>query len=130
MRLLSPALAVLFCLPAAPQARVDPRAISIHPFTGHRGTAFLATVRGSGLAGATAATVGEAPFSVTVDRVEPEPPGQTTGRNRSPMDLVTIRVQVASDAKPGRYPIRLITRNGISNALPLHVVEFPVTPEP
>ena len=34
------------------------------------------------------------------------------------------------DAKPGRYPIRLITRNGISNALPLHIVDLPVLPEP
>jgi hypothetical protein len=130
MRVLLPALAFLFCLPATPQSRTDPRMISIHPFTARLGTTFLATVRGSGLAGATAAAVGEAPFSVTVDRIEPEPPGPTTGRNRTPMDLVTIRVQVTSDAKPGRYPIRLITRNGISNALPLHVVELPVLPEP
>jgi len=45
------------------------------------------------------------------------------------MDLVKLRVQVSEDAKPGRYPIRLITRNGISNSLPLQVVDVPVVAE-
>ena len=46
------------------------------------------------------------------------------------MELVTLHVEIAADAKPGRYPIRLIARNGISNALPLHIVDLPVAPEP
>jgi hypothetical protein len=130
MRVLSPALALVFCLLATAQSRVDPRMISIHPFTGQRGAELIATIRGSGLAGAAAANVGEAPLTVTVDRVERETAGQTTGRNRTPLDLVTIRVQIASDAEPGQYPIRLVTRSGISNALPIYVVDLPVMPEP
>jgi hypothetical protein len=134
MRVVCPVLAMFVCLPAVPQSpapsQVDPRAISIHPFTGQPGPAFIATLRGSGLQGAAAALVGAAPFNITVDRVEPEPPSGVAGRNKTPMDLVTLRVQVSADAKPGRYPIRLITRNGISNALPLHIVEHPVTLEP
>ena len=46
------------------------------------------------------------------------------------MDLVKLRVDIAADAAPGRYPIRLIGPNGISNALPLHVVDLPVLAEP
>jgi hypothetical protein len=46
------------------------------------------------------------------------------------MDLVTLRVQVGGDAAPGRYPVRLITRGGITNALPLQVVDLPVSTEP
>src|SRR5687768_11142903 len=103
--------AVLFTLTAGAQPREDPRVISIHPFTGQRGTSFIATVRGSALAGASAASIGTVPFTVAVEGVEPEP--AESGRGRK-MDLVKLRVQVAQDAKPGRYPIRLITRNGVS----------------
>src|SRR6476646_115462 len=128
MRVLCLVLAILAGLPAGAQPRTDPRATSIHPFTGQRGTTFIATVRGNGLAGVTIATVGNAPFSVTVEGVEAEAPGE--GRTKSNVDLVKLRVEVREDAQTGRYLIRLVTRNGISNALPLHIVDFPVLPEP
>jgi hypothetical protein len=82
------------------------------------------------MAGARAVTAGKAPFTITVEGVEQEPAPENPGRNRTRMDLVKLRVEVAKDAKPGRYPIRLITANGISNALPLHIVETPIVAEP
>ncbi len=130
MRVLLTALAVFVCLPAALQSAADPKAASIHPFTGERGTVFTATVRGAGLAGARSAVLDNAPFQVTVDRVEPEPADSTSVKPKAPVDLVMLRIQVAADAKPGRYPIRLITRGGISNALPIYIVDSTVTPEP
>jgi hypothetical protein len=130
MRVVLPALALLASLPALPQARVDPKAISIHPFTGQRGTTFAATLRGSGLTGARVAPIAGSPLSITVEQVEQEAPGVASGRSKTPVDLVKLRIEVAGDAKPGRYPIRLIARNGISNALSLHVVDLPVAPEP
>src|SRR5438046_7082173 len=128
MRVFWPVLVITVSLAANAQPRTDPRASSIHPFTGQRGSTFVATVRGSGLAGASTASIGSAPFTITVEGQEVEAPGE--GRNRSTTDLVKLRVEVRQDAQPGRYPIRLITRNGISNALPLHIVEFPVLSEP
>jgi hypothetical protein len=128
MRVLWPVLAIFAVLQASAQPRTDPRATSIHPFTGQRGTTFFATVRGNGLGGASTASTGNAPFSVTVEGVEAEAPGE--GRSKSTVDLVKLRVEVRPDAQTGRYPIRLVTRNGISNALPLHIVDFPVLPEP
>ncbi len=121
-------LAIVASLPAIAQPRIDPHATSIHPFAGQRGTTFIATVRGSGLAGASIASIASAPFTVTVEGQEAEAPSE--GRNKSATDLVKLRVEVRQDAQPGRYPIRLVTRNGISNALPLHIVDFPVLPEP
>src|SRR5437763_3240295 len=128
MRMFWPVLAIVVSVPASAQTRTDPRANSIHPFTGQRGATFMATVRGSGLAGASTASIGSAPFTITVEGQEIEPP--TEGRGRSATDLIKLRVEVRQDAQPGRYPIRLVTRNGISNALPLHIVDFPVLPEP
>jgi hypothetical protein len=128
MRVLGLVLAILAGGTAGGQVRTDPRATSIHPFTGQRGTTFFATVRGNGLAGASAASIGNAPFAITVEGVEAEAPGE--GRSKSTVDLVKLRVEVREDARPGRYPIRLVTRNGISNALPMQIVDFPVLAEP
>ena len=71
-----------------------------------------------------------APLQVTVDRVEPEPVDNTSVKPKTPVDLVTLRIQVAADAKPCRYPICLITRAGVSNALPIYIVDYTVTAEP
>ncbi|MBI4906053.1 MAG: DVUA0089 family protein [Acidobacteria bacterium] len=119
----------LLSLAASAQTRVDPRALSIHPFTGQRGTTFTAKLRGTNLAGASAVAPNNAPFQITIEGIEPEPlePGIT---RRTPVDLVKLRVTINPDAKPGRYPIRLITRNGISNALPIHVSEHAQNIEP
>jgi hypothetical protein len=120
---------LLSVLPAAAQSRVDPRAISIYPFTGQRGTTFTAVVRATGLGGAATVLTEKAPFRITVDRLETEP-GSPTARSKTPVDLVTLRVEIPADAAPGSYPIRLITKHGLSNALPLHIVEHTVIPEP
>jgi hypothetical protein len=135
MRVLLPALAVFVCTSVTAQSGADPKLsdpklVSIHPFTGQRGTTFTATLRGSGLAGAANATIGDAPFVVTVDKVEAEPVAEGASKNKTLVDLVTIRVQVAEGAKPGKYPIRLITRNGLTNSLPLQIVDVPVKLEP
>ena len=44
---------------------------------------------------------------------------------RSQTELVFAEVTVAPDAKPGRREIRVITRRGISNALPFYVGQVP-----
>ena len=129
MRPLRVVVALAFSVVAAAQPREDPRAISIHPFVGQRGMAFSATLRGNGLTGATAVSLDNAPFIVAVEGVEPEATGESSGR-KAKIDLVRLRVEVRPDAKPGRYPVRLITRNGISNALPIEIVDGPVVAEP
>ena len=130
MRALWVAVGVVWSVAAGAQPREEPRAISIHPFTGQRGTTFIATVRGSGLTGAKAASIGNAPFRIAVEAIDAEPPGESSSGKKGRIDLVKLRVDVAPDAKPGRYPIRLIASNGVSNALPLEIVDLPVVPEP
>src|SRR5579872_1284229 len=130
MRGLWVAVGVVFSVCAGAQPRQEPRAISIYPFTGQRGTTFTATVRGTGLAGAKAASIGGAPFQIAVEGVEAEPPSESPNGRKGRIDLVKLRVEVPPDAKPGRYPFRLISSNGVSNALPLHIVDLPVLSEP
>ena len=87
-------------------------------------------MRGAGLAGATGGIAENAPFEIVVQNIATEPPGEGAPSGRAPTDLVTLRVQVRQDAIPGRYPVRLITRHGITNALPIYVVDLPVAAEP
>ena len=113
--------------PKAPDSPGDPKLISVHPFTGQRGAAFTATVRGNGLRDATAVFVENAPFIATVEAAAPDTVGKT---GKTPVDVVRLRIQVDANAKPGRYPFRLLTPRGISNALPLHVLDLPVALPP
>ncbi|HUQ90808.1 MAG TPA: hypothetical protein VM120_03935 [Bryobacteraceae bacterium] len=118
--------------PKAPDPRVEPVVLSIHPFTGQRGATFSATVRGTGLKGAKAAFVtAGAPVTITTESVEPEPAAEPKGgKSKAPIDLVRLRIEIAADSKAGRYPFRLVTPYGVSNALPLHVTDLPIAAEP
>jgi hypothetical protein len=44
---------------------------------------------------------------------------------RAHMELIFAEVTVAPDAKPGRREIRVITKHGVSNALPFYVGQVP-----
>ena len=121
--------ALAFSSLAIAQTRVDPRVLSIHPFTGQRGTTLHAKLRGEGLAGASGVTTGNAPFQVTVEGVEPEPVEPDSSRQGA-AELVKLRIEISPDARPGRYPIRLITCNGVSNAIPIHVSDYAQNLEP
>lgn len=105
-------------------ARVEPVALSMHPFTGQRGTSFTVAIRGNGLGKASTAILDSPALSATVLGAETE----TTGRNKA--DIVKLRIEAKPDIKPGRYLLRLITPGGLSNAMPFVITEHPVTPEP
>lgn len=111
-------------------ARPDPSLVSLHPFTVQAGTSVTAIVRGSGLAGARLGVLAQDAIRIVPETVETEAAPQTGGRNRGATDRVQVRIEVAASVKPGRYPFRLVGANGVSNALPLHVVDLPVRPEP
>ena len=119
--------ALLGAAPKAPDAPGDPKLISIHPFTGQRGAAFAATVRGSGLLDVNAVFAENAPFTAIIEGTEHEAAGKTS---KTAVDVVRLRIQVGENAKPGRYPFRLVTPRGISNALQLHILDLPVSAEP
>jgi len=119
--------ALLGAAPKAPDAPGDPKLISIHPFTGQRGATFAATVRGSGLRDVNAVFVENAPFTASIEGIENEAAGKTS---KTAVDVVRLRIQVGENAKPGRYPFRLVTPRGISNALQLHILDLPISAEP
>jgi hypothetical protein len=112
---------------AAPAVSVDPKVVSVYPFTAQRGATFTATVRGNGLRDATAVFLNNAPLTATIEASESEAPDKST---KGKFDLVQLRIQIDPGAKPGRYPLRLVTPRGISNSVMLHVVDYSVAAEP
>jgi hypothetical protein len=105
--------------------RPDPAIKSIHPFTLQRGASATAVIRGTGLKGVRNAVIAGQGIRIAIEGIAPEPqPGRT------PSDEVRIHVDVDASVEPGRYPLRLVSTDGVSNALPLHVTDLPVASEP
>jgi len=113
--------ALLFvCTFAIGLTAADPRAVSMHPFTGQRGSAFHTTVRGANLKEAKAVFAEEPGLRMMVEGTGQE--GKQT--------FVKLRVETNADFRPGRYMFRVVTPSGVSNALPLQITDSEVLNEP
>jgi len=121
-----------FAAPKIKDVPGEPKLSSVYPFTGQRGTTFTATVRGTGLHGATSVFAKNAPFTAEIEIAEIEPPEELSpsAKAKTPIDLIRVRIQIDGAAKAGRYPIRLVTPSGISNAIPISVIDQPIVDEP
>ena len=97
----------------------DPVILSVYPLTAQRGATFVASLHGNNLRESTGVFAADAPFAAALAGPDPEQP-----------DSVQVRIAVAPDAKPGRYPVRLVTPHGVSNAVMLRIVDLPVSLEP
>ncbi|MBM3796464.1 MAG: hypothetical protein FJW31_20920 [Acidobacteria bacterium] len=117
--LLSPCVSGLLAAP--PKAPADPRITSVHPLAVPAAVSTVVTVRGQGLAGARAmwCSVGSA-----TARIE--------GAVATDGDAAEhVRVAIVAPAGfTGVLRLRLIASRGVSNDLPLHVVDAPVLDEP
>ena len=121
---------VLVCLFSAGLSGADPRAVSVHPFTAQKGSSFAVTVRGSNLKDARAVFVEEGGLAMRVESAGPEviPPGAP--KPRVMLDVVRVRVEAANGTRAGRYHFRMVTPSGVSNALPIQLLDSPVLAEP
>jgi hypothetical protein len=130
----------LFCLDCQMQAQkteeplTDPKAISVFPVAAQQGSVFEAQVRGKNLEGVSGVWFPAEGATARVEKVEPieisEPDGKRgLGKKTVPGHLVFLKVEVAPDANRGKHSFRLVTPNGVSNALEFLVGTRPVTPE-
>ncbi len=110
-------------------AEDEPKIVSAYPFTGQAGTIFTTFIRGSGIKAPTTVFVNDSSLKAVIEGVETEAPNAGS-KVKTPTDLVRVRVAIDRNAATGRYPIRLVTPRGISNAIQLSVLGKPVTEEP
>src|SRR5689334_483167 len=119
------AATLLFCLlagaawSATPKSETEPRAFSIYPLGGQPGASYQAQIRGVKLQDAQALWFEQDGIEARIDDVKRDPeadPNATT-----PPDLVNVHLVIAPNAKPGSYLFRIVTGQGVSNAISLRV---------
>lgn len=105
---------------APPKAPTDPRITSVHPVALRAGSATMVTVRGAGLTGARAILFSAGSVSARV-----------TGAVETEGDIESVRAEITTPASfTGPLRVRVIAARGVSNDLPLQVVDVPLLEEP
>jgi hypothetical protein len=102
-----------------PKPKEEPRAFSVYPLGDQAGASYAATIRGVALREAQAIWFETDSIHARVDKVDREPESDPSAS--TPTDLVNIHVTVDSTAKPGSYPFRVVTKQGVSNAVSMRV---------
>lgn len=106
----------------------EPKLTSFNPFAGQRGATFTVDATGTGLAQASAVFLDRQGPRVTIESIKSVP--SDNPRQKTPNDVVKLRIETPAAFKAGRFNIRLVTPGGISNALPLAVLDDTVNLEP
>jgi hypothetical protein len=119
---LAPAL-LLALLPLAlaetPKPPVEPRVFSLYPLGDRPGSTFAAAVRGVVLRDARSIWFESGFIRARIDRTGGDP--ESDPHAATPTDLVAIQVTIDPEAKPGSYPFRVVTKQGVSNAISMRV---------
>ncbi len=98
---------------------IEPRVYSVYPLGDRPGSTYEATVRGVTLREAQAIWFESASIHARVDRTGHDP--ESDPHASTPTDFVTIHVTIDSAAKPGSYPFRVVTKQGVSNAISMRI---------
>ena len=110
--------------------RPEPALSSIFPMGGNPGTEFTAEVRGTALEGAYAVWFDTDLLSADIQRVEPvnedAKPGQPPSKRKY---RAALRLRIQDAAKAGLYWMRLLTPNGLTDAVRFRVNSDPVIDE-
>lgn len=110
--------------------RPEPALSSIFPMGGNPGTEFTAEVRGTALEGAYAVWFDSDVLSADIQHVEPvnkdAKPGQPPSKRKY---RAALRLRIQDAAKAGLYWMRLLTPNGLTDAVRFRVNSDPVIDE-
>jgi hypothetical protein len=102
-----------------PKAKEEPRVFSVYPLGNQPGATYAAAIRGVLLRDTQAIWFETDGIRARVDKVDRDPESDPTAA--TPTDVVNIHVTVDSSTKPGSYPFRVVTKQGISNAASMRV---------
>ena len=113
--------------------RPEPTLLSIFPMGGNPGAEFTAEVRGTALEGAYAVWFGTDVLSADIQRVEPVNKASKDGKTRQEASKrkyrAVLRLRIQDAAKSGLYWVRLLTPNGLTDAVRFRVNRDPVIEE-
>ena len=112
----------------AAEAPAEPSLLSVFPLGGQVGKTFRTTIRGRSLDGAHALWFNDTALEARVLSVAPEPlesPDDGKAKKKAAIQLLEVEIETAEGVPPGRYPFRVVTSNGLSNPLELHIHSEP-----
>ena len=100
---------------ATPKPETEPRAFSIYPLGNRPGTSYDAQIRGVKLQDAQALWFETDGIQARIDHAQRDP--ESDPNAATPPDVVNVHVAIAPAAKPGSYLFRVVTKQGVSNAI-------------
>ena len=117
----------------------EPELLSLFPLVGQRGTTLDAQIRGRELGGSYAVWLQADGLTAQLEKVEvveegatqdeeADPSGEKTEENL-PVYRVLVRIAIDATAPVGPYFIRIVSPQGLSNAVPFRVVDESVVME-
>ena len=124
-------LAVLALLIPAPTEASEPQALSIAPLGGQKGTRLEVALRGQSLQGAYAVRFDREGVSATVVGVEElaDKGGGDPSEESPKSQKLTLGLQIDRSAGTGRYPLRVVSPQGVSGPLSFLVHDLPSVAE-
>jgi hypothetical protein len=113
---------------ATPKPETEPRAFSIYPLGNRPGTSYDAQIRGVKLQDAHALWFETDGIQARIDHAQRDP--ESDPNAATPPDVVNVHVAIAPAAKPGSYLFRVVTKQGVSNAISMRVTNERTIAEP
>lgn len=126
--MLASAIVLTAVMPAATKTTPEPRLTSIDPFAGQLGHTYRAVVRGTTLEGSHSIGFREKGLHARILHIEPEP-AQPDAKSSLVTSSVHIEITIDAGTPPGDHSFSVLTPNGISNEISLHVEADPVISE-
>jgi hypothetical protein len=114
--------------PETPKPVPEPRAFSIYPLGNRPGVGYDAQIRGIKLQDAQTLWFETDGIQARIDRALRDP--ESDPNASTPPDLVNVHLVIAPTAKPGSYLFRVVTKQGVSNAISMRVTDERTTGEP
>ena len=115
-------------LSETPKTETEPRAFSIYPLGNRRGASYDAQIRGVRLQDAEALWFETDGIEARIDYAQRDP--ESDPNAVTPPDLVNVHLSIIPAAKPGTYLFRVVTKQGVSNAISMRVTEERTIAEP
>jgi hypothetical protein len=111
-----------------PKPPVEPRLLSVYPLGDRPGSTYDACLRGFTLRGAQAVWFESDSIHARIDGNGRDP--ESDPHASTPTDILNIHVTIDASAKSGAYPFRVVTKQGVSNAISMRVTDERTVQEP
>ena len=110
-------------------AQESPQLISVRPLAGQRGTEIFIRLSGKSLRDASQILTGSEQIVANIEKVKRNPTVSFSGQGLvaeiPTQDELTVNLFIDANSPVGTHPLRVVTPNGVSNALQFIISDLP-----